>query len=201
MHFLDWYPTRRFWLPSWSPHLHKWTLSVPPTREAGRRKLHARQSLLHFLPVLLCCMFDCMRNNPEVRCVESSGKKGEVAGTGRAPSEPKSQAAIAVSQWDIPDQEVGRYLYHTALVLTVKNPEVLAGGGLSSCHVLARLHFLGLSSKISQKWTLCKAESLQVETGEKGSGCQFTLWKEGEIKPVYVYSMPSISFILNPLQI
>lgn len=30
--------------------------------------------------------------------MESSGKKGEVAGTGRAPSEPKSQAAIAVSQ-------------------------------------------------------------------------------------------------------
>lgn len=57
-------------------------------------------------------------------------------------------------------------MYHVALVLTVKNPEVLAGGGLSSCHVLARLHFLGLSSKISQKWTLCKAESLQVETGE-----------------------------------
>lgn len=78
---------------------------------------------------------------------------------------------------------------------------MLTGGSLFSCNVLARLHFLGLRSKISQKRDLCKAESLQVETGEKGSGCQFTLWKEGEIKQVHVYSMPSISFILNQLKI
>lgn len=46
-----------------------------------------------------------------------------------------------------------------------------------------------------------KAVPLWSETGGEESGCQFALWKEAEIKQIYVYPMPSISFILSQLKI
>lgn len=44
---------------------------------------------------------------------------------------------------DLPDLDVGRYLYQPALVFKQKNTEMFSEEGLSPCHVPARCVFSG----------------------------------------------------------